>query len=742
MTKKRLICVLLFIISTAISIYSYLLLANQTQILEYIEESATKELFIEHFLLFIGFYLIFRVVKSKSIIVFTVSFISGTYLYLHQAATALIIVFIYVKALIWLGDILLLFIRKKYKEESNITRMLNSFVIGSLFYIISVCIMSALHIASIEVLRVYTLLLVALTIVLYLWLRIFKVIEVKSDSIFEYEEFVKLKDKNYFCVGTAIMLSALLLQLGRINIALDYDSLRYGLRSLSVLIGNTGIYDKLGTVNDVYVYPKGLEILTLALNNKITFGFVLSFNYICAILMLICVYEIISVCTESINKAWLGVVLVSVTPAVMNMSISAKTDMITLLMQLVSVLNICLYIKNRRNLYIIFALTALLASIIYKPTSFLFSFGIGAANLIYLFFEHILNKNNPERVKDKKSFDVRFIYLLAFPLLAIVFVYARTYMLTGHIITSVYSSVWYKLGIETKYPYTIGIYKSGGMNMSSGESVDMIYRLFQLFIAPTKEAHIYIASPTVLIAVLAGVSIILSVRFLFKKNKNKEKFAYIAVLLAADALVSLISLFILNQIDGNYFILLFTLIITATCFLVERDSLKYLFRGLLPCIVFAFFITGLTNWAGVRGLSETINDESTFGIYNHHNKFLDRDLKERKEFADAYEDLKELGNPRTLLLSDDDSLSALGLDIRTYTDITGSGGNPAVVKTLDHFKRYLDYAQIKYICVDKEYLKDRQRASDVVKYMYEDGSTKIFKKYGDAVIYKVDVKQN
>ena len=567
MTKKRLICVLLFIISAAISIYSYLLLAKQTQILEYIEESATKELFVEHFLLFIGFYLIFRLVKRKGIIIFTVSFISGTYLYLHQAATALIIVFIYVKALIWLGDILLLFIRKKYKEESNITRMLNSFVIGSLFYIISVCIMSALHIASIEVLRVYTLLLTALTIVLYLWLRIFKVIEIKPDSIFE-EEFVKLSGKNYFCVGTAVMLSALLLQLGRINIALDYDSLRYGLRSLSVLIGNTGIYDKLGTVNDVYVYPKGLEILTLALNNEITFGFVLSFNYICAILMLICVYEIITVCTESINKAWLGVVLVSVTPAVMNMSISAKTDIITLLMQLVSVLNICLYIKNRRNLYIIFALTALLASIIYKPTSLLFSFGIGVANLIYLFFEHILNKNKPERVKDKKSFDVSFIYQLAFPLLVAVFVYARTYMLTGHIITSVYSSVWYKLGIQTKYPYTIGIYKSGGMNMSSGESVDMIYRLFQLFIAPTKEVHIYIASPTVLIAVSAGVSIILSVRFLFKKNNNKEIFAYIAVLLVVDALVSLISLFILNQIDGNYFILLFTLIITTACFLV------------------------------------------------------------------------------------------------------------------------------------------------------------------------------
>lgn len=741
MTKKRLICLLLFIISAAISIYSYLLLAKQTHILTYIKESATKELFIEHFLLFIGFYLILRVVKSKGIIIFAVSFISGTYLYLHQAATALIIVLIYVKALIWLGDILLLFIRKKYEEESGITRLLNSFVIGSLFYIISVCIMSSLHIASIHVVRAYTLLLMEGVAVLYLLLRIFKFIEVKSDSIFEYEDFVQLKNKNYFCVGTAIMLSALLLQLGRINIALDYDSLRYGLRSLSVLIGNTGIYDKLGTVNDVYVYPKGLEILTLALNNKITFGFVLSFNYICTVLVLICVYEIIVVCGKSINKAWFGTVLVSVTPAVMNMSISAKTDIITLLMQLISVLNMCIYIKKKQVYYIIFALTALLASLIYKPTSLLFSFGIGAANLIYLFLEYMSNKNNSERINNKDKSSVRSIYLLIFPVLAIIFVYARTYILTGHIITSVYSSVWYKLGIQTKYPYTIGIYKSGGMNMSSGESVDMPYRLFQLFIAPTKEVHIYIASPTVLIAVLLCISVILYVRFLFKKKEDKDIFAYISILFSADAAVSLLSLFILNQIDGNYFILLFTLIITAVCSLVEADTVKYLFRGLLPCIVFAFFITGLTNWAGVSGLGGTIKDGNTFGIYNHHNKFLDRDLKEKKEFSDAYGDLKELGNPRTLLLSDDDSLSALGLDIRTYTDITGSGGNPAVVKTLDHFKKYLDYAQIKYICVDKAYLKDRQRASDVVKYMYEEGSTKVYKKYGDVVIYKVDVKQ-
>ena len=187
-----------------------------------------------------------------------------------------------------------------------------------------------------------------LVVVTYILMRFFKIIVqvVKNNT----EKKSDFENKNFFCIGSAISLSAILLQIGRINITLDYDSLRYGLRSLSVLIGNTGIYDNLGTVNDVYVYPKGLEILTLVLNTKKSFGFVLSFSYICAIMVLFTVFEIVKVCSEKrMDKSWLAVVLVSVTPAIMNMGLSAKTDMITLLMQLISILNMCLYVKKRHS---------------------------------------------------------------------------------------------------------------------------------------------------------------------------------------------------------------------------------------------------------------------------------------------------------------------------------------------------------------------------------------------------------
>ena len=71
---------------------------------------------------------------------------------------------------------------------------------------------------------------------------------------------------------TALILTAVLVQLGRLNLAVDYDSLRYALRSPFVLDNGRGIFEALGSANQVYFYPKGLEILTLPLYLPRQFG--------------------------------------------------------------------------------------------------------------------------------------------------------------------------------------------------------------------------------------------------------------------------------------------------------------------------------------------------------------------------------------------------------------------------------------------------------------------------------------
>ena len=57
--------------------------------------------------------------------------------------------------------------------------------------------------------------------------------------------------------------TAFLIQAGRMNIALDFDTLWYGVRSEYILAGGAGIYENPGLVGMVYVYSKGLEVLTL-----------------------------------------------------------------------------------------------------------------------------------------------------------------------------------------------------------------------------------------------------------------------------------------------------------------------------------------------------------------------------------------------------------------------------------------------------------------------------------------------
>ena len=62
------------------------------------------------------------------------------------------------------------------------------------------------------------------------------------------------------------------------NIALDFDSLWYGVRSRYVLDNGNGIYENMGTIGIVYTYSKGWEVMTLPLANLPSYSFLLAFN--------------------------------------------------------------------------------------------------------------------------------------------------------------------------------------------------------------------------------------------------------------------------------------------------------------------------------------------------------------------------------------------------------------------------------------------------------------------------------
>ena len=193
-----------------------------------------------------------------------------------------------------------------------------------------------------------------------------------------------------------LILPFLFIQMNRSNIALDYDSLRYGLRgeytlfsfpdavftggqSLSegILSFLKGFFSSHGLLNAVYSYPKGLELLTAPLTVLPGYGFLLAFQiwtYLAIALVLFLLSRRIHLKSEMPI-----LLLFFFFSSIGNMSITAKTDNITLLLQ---VLSLYFYAKGERKN----SVSMLILSYSFKPTAVVFSTLI----LVGLFLDSLL----------------------------------------------------------------------------------------------------------------------------------------------------------------------------------------------------------------------------------------------------------------------------------------------------------------------------------------------------------------
>lgn len=144
----------------------------------------------------------------------------------------------------------------------------------------------------------------------------------------------------------AFILTMLFLQAGRLNHELDYDSLHYGLRSPYILDNGEGIYENLGLINLVYTYSKGAEVLVLPLSGTPTYGFLLSFTFWTTTVSVITAVVIGTRYGGKKAGFWTGALFCAV-PGIMNMAVSAKSDSITLMCQLIIYDMLCLAVTRK-----------------------------------------------------------------------------------------------------------------------------------------------------------------------------------------------------------------------------------------------------------------------------------------------------------------------------------------------------------------------------------------------------------
>ena len=403
-----------------------------------------------------------------------------------------------------------------------------------------------------------------------------------------------------------------ILQMNRSNVALDYDSLRYGLRSAYVLFPE-GFFSAHGQINSVYSYPKGLELLTYPLNYLPGYGFLLSFSLWTYLALALVFGLLLFHFQKNRKKLYLGILCFFLLSSVGNMSLTMKTDLFTLLLQL-SALYFFLKRKRLQSYFLLFF------SYSFKPTAVVFSTLLGIVFLLTMLLEFFGKRNiktnsqvntdrntntnasinaktginsnintNYNRIQAKGEKWTSELPFVLFSLVYTGLITLRTFLITGLPFSTTFTGIFKAIGFHVNWPFNLDAHVDYSGELSLSESTFSFFRrLVSFLFYPVGEdmEHVAIAwsgvlFPLILLFALwqcfsigrkclpvknslpGGNSLLgrnsFSGReaFLCRGSGDASPWDYLPLSLSFLVIMafSLLSFVMLWQIDGNYYIL-------------------------------------------------------------------------------------------------------------------------------------------------------------------------------------------
>ena len=513
-----------------------------------------------------------------------------------------------------------------------------------------------------------------------------------------------------------------LIQVGRLNIALDFDTLWYGVRSQYIVAGGTGLYENPGLVGMVYVYSKGFEVLTLPLCDLASHSYLTFFNLWLAVLGIgAMVWNAVLLTGErkqetesreagiekkltyrSVLPGIMAAVLSISVPGIMNMALTAKADLITWLLQLIMLGCFFQYIHVYENHWIFLsgAAGSYFLSLTMKPTSLVFStavFGMMGLYLLWFWFH--------ERGAAADLFHhlVRLIGSLCLPFGALAGIWARTMKITGMPVTSVFTSIFAWFGFKMKYPFATSELPQNYQEESTLHV--LARRIWQMLMQPQGEdmGHVILAWGTSLMAVLIVMLVLYGI--LSKKGDEQSHIWNAAlVIFFPFVIVSLISLSMLYQIDGNYFMLLYSMLILGACramvYFKKIGFYPLASKCLAPLLVLNLIVTAISSWAWTAGFSEIhlLNK----GRVNHRAQEQAR-MEEKGNTLIWQEVSQDLEN-RVIAFGTHPYCLQFPCNVESYKDITSPWGNVELVNSPEAFETYMAYAKTDYVYAEAGYL--------------------------------------
>lgn len=634
------------------------------------------------------------------------------------------------------------------------------FILGVSAVLCAFCLLSAFKIGSIAQLKLFSAVSGA---ALYLWAALSgglrRAVCCLKGSFqrdgFQKNEFQKggLQGTNriLWSLLTAFLIVMVLIQAGRMNISLDFDTLWYGVRSEYVLDNGTGIYENPGMVGMAYVYAKGLETLALPLSDLASHSYLLALNLWIAAAGLMGIYRLAGL---FMNRTWAlaAAALSSCIPGIMNMAISAKPDVITWVIQIFMVYYMACYIKNRKFALLALSGGAYLLSLTMKSTALVFSTAVFGMSGLYLLGRRLLSLRAP----------LRQWLLLAAPAGALTGIWARTMMITGMPVTSVFTSIFAVLGFQMKYPFA-----TSGLPQNYEEASNLavlLRRLFHMLLMPTGKdmGHVVFAWGSPLMLFLTGVCLAAALLMAADwKRKKAEKgkgddrekkgksdrsslALYAHVVFWPFLAVNLVSLVMLYQIDGNYFMLLYTGIIIGGLSLMaalKQTGHSCFMRAvswmLIPIMVFNVLMTAESNWAWSLGFSEI--QWANKGRVNHEALQHEKMVQAGNE--QIWNILAEDETTRVIAFGDHPGCLQFPCVVQSYKDITSPWGNVELVNTVEAFEEYMAYAQADYAYVEAGFIGEGnwEWSYGLVRRMIERGTlTDLVFEHGN-VLARVDL---
>lgn len=670
----------------------------------FLKQDKSTEMLLEIAVLFVitgaAFFLITDM-KRRMLCVFCICL---AFCWLHVVFLPMLISALYAGYLLLLGR----FVRERLLKVTARSPVFADFLLGSSLVIAEFCLLSACSAGGIPTLRAVSLVQGA---VLYVWFLL-RVRGLERDRE-QGAAFTGAVPAVLFTFMTVMVL----IQIGKMNITLDYDTLWYGVRSEYILDAGAGIYENPGLVGMSYVYSKGLEVLLLPLSDLVSHSYLLFFNIWLAALGLLAVYRIAGLYMGR-NYALLAAACVSAVPGVMNMSISAKPDIITWLLQLIMLYYFLCYVEETGEnaaggthtekphtekpvRYLIMAAGAYLLSMTMKPTALVFSTAVFGMAGLYVIFTRTVSLKAPLR---------HWLYLLP-PAAALTGIWARTMLITGMPVMSVFTSIFAKLGFRMKYPFAVGTLPQNWQDESNLHV--LIRRLYRMLLAPEGKdmGHVVIAWGTSLLFFLAAVIFLTAAGGALagrNENRRKAKTGFAHVVFWPFLAVNLVSLVMLYQVDGNYFMLLYTAVILFACGTLERIAdaglRRLTFALLIPVFALNVLISAESNWAWAMGFTDISLLNS--GRMNH--EAMQREDMVNRGNAAIWGVLAADSKNRVIAFGTHPVCLEFPCNVQSYKDVTSPWGNVELVNSPEAFKEYLRYAETDYIYAEAGYLNEEE----------------------------------